>query len=128
MNAEELEAIRESAKRFDAIGEAMSPIYVFELLAHVDEQSGQIATQTKRARFWHDEFQSLRNDLPYGYREGDYNKILEQIATLKSICIQERNRYLVDFIHEYDDVMDCKEEAKKQLAREYPQIAWEEKK
>jgi len=52
----------------------------------------------------------------------------KQITTLKAMCIQERNRYLVDFVHEYDDVMDCKEEAKKQLAQEYPQIAWEEKK
>jgi len=52
----------------------------------------------------------------------------KQITTLKAICIQERNRYLVDFIHEYDRVMNCNEDARKQLAREYPQIAWEEKK
>ena len=44
MTARELEVIRKSAKTFNAMGEAMSPIYVFELLAHVDEQAGQIAT------------------------------------------------------------------------------------
>ena len=49
-----------------------------------------------------------------------------QIATLKAALISERNRYLVDFIHEYDDVRDCKEEAKEQLAKEYPEIDWEE--
>lgn len=50
-----------------------------------------------------------------------------QIATLKAALISERNRYLVDFIHEYDDVRDCKEEAKSQLAKEYPEIFAEEK-
>ena len=49
-----------------------------------------------------------------------------QIATLKVALISERNRYLVDFIHEYDDVRDCKEEANEQLAQEYPEIDWEE--
>ena len=49
-----------------------------------------------------------------------------QITTLKAALISERNRYLVDFIHEYDDVRDCKEEAKEQLAKEYPEIDWEE--
>jgi hypothetical protein len=44
MTARELEVIRKSAKTFNAMGEAMAPIYVFELLAHVDEQAGQIAT------------------------------------------------------------------------------------
>jgi hypothetical protein len=42
-----------------------------------------------------------------------------QITALKEIAIRERNRYLVDFIHEYDDVRDCKEEAHKQLESEY---------
>jgi hypothetical protein len=51
-----------------------------------------------------------------------------QITTLKSICIQERNRYLVDFIHEYDAIHDCEEEAMKQLTREYPEIFAEEMK
>jgi hypothetical protein len=49
-----------------------------------------------------------------------------QIATLKAALISERNRYLVDFIHEYDDVRDCKEEAKEQLTQEYPDIFKEE--
>lgn len=44
------------------------------------------------------------------------------IETLKTALISERNRYLVDFIHEYDEVRDCREEATSQLAREMPEI------
>jgi hypothetical protein len=49
-----------------------------------------------------------------------------RIAVLKAALISERDRYLVDFIHEHDDVMDCEQEAKEQLARELPMIDWEE--
>ena len=51
-----------------------------------------------------------------------------QIATLKAICIKERNRYLVDFIHEFDHIMDCADAANDQLAKEYPEIFAEETK
>jgi uncharacterized coiled-coil protein SlyX len=62
------------------------------------------------------------------YQSELIEELEKQIITLKEMCIQERDRYLVDFIHEYDDVRNCKKEAKKQLAKEYPRIEWEEKK
>lgn len=40
-----------------------------------------------------------------------------QIVTLKAICIKERDRR-----------MGCERETIAQLAQEYPEIAWEEKK
>ena len=50
-----------------------------------------------------------------------------QIAAMTKICISERNRYLVDFIHEYDEVMDCEQEAIEEMAKEYPEIFAEER-
>ena len=40
-----------------------------------------------------------------------------QIATLKAICVKERDRQI-----------GCERETIEQLAQEYPEIAWEEKK
>ena len=60
--------------------------------------------------------------------DDEFAKLHEQIATLKAICIKERNRYLVDFIHEFDHIMDCADAANDQLAKEYPEIFAEETK
>lgn len=51
-------------------------------------------------------------------------KAERELATTRAALIKERNRYLVDFIHEYDDIQDCEPEAKEQLARELPEIDW----
>lgn len=105
-------------------------------LEHIDEQAKEIEYWkhgTAQGQDTHEKVAAVlgNTDAPWVLARDmkKENEMLHgQIATLKSICIQERNRYLVDFVHEYDDVMDCKEEAKKQLAREYPEIAWDEKK
>lgn len=44
------------------------------------------------------------------------------IETLKAALLRERERYIDDFIHQDEPVEDRSEEAKKQLAREYPKI------
>lgn len=53
----------------------------------------------------------------------EYEMQAKQITTLKAALCKERNRYLVDFIYEYD-ILDCELEAKDQLARELPEIDW----
>lgn len=55
------------------------------------------------------------------------NSQAKQIATLKAALTRERDRYLVDFIHEHDRIMNCEQEAREELAREMPGIFQEDR-
>ena len=106
--------------------------YWGRMLEHIDDQANQIAKLTEETDCTeiYESLESAGIDMGDNEQPQDIVTAIEilvsQIVTLKAALISERNRYLVDFIHEYDDVRDCKEEAKEQLAKEYPEIDWEE--
>lgn len=85
----------------------------------------ELAKYKERARYWQEEFEKLRNDLPDFYHLGDFNKQSNQNQKLEAMWIEARFNYLdlCDPAYYPDgDRPDYRKQAALELALEVP--AW----